>query len=158
MTLSVLMKEGGLRQLATAISATAATAATDGAERIARVATVAVAGHKTQHSEHAAGWPLDDRSRAPFCPWGPRITPAMLDVWRSELREVVAALAAIEGWSEENRAYIAYQVEHQPSLSTVRDDLAWFRDRLNTVRGGAAQRVQQLSPPIIPGSGTGRMP
>ncbi|WP_124905280.1 hypothetical protein [Burkholderia sp. Bp9004] len=104
------------------------------------------------------GSPRDEESGASFCPWGPRITLEMLAEWRCELRMLVAELAAIERWSAEYRAYIFYLVEHQPSLSTVRDDLTWFRDRLNVVRSRTAQDVQQQPPPVIPRSGTGGMP
>lgn len=79
----------------------------------------------------------------------------MLTEWRRELRMLVAELAAIDRWSAEYRAYIFYLVEHQPSLSTVRDDLTWFRDRPNVVRSRAAQDVQQQPPPVILRSGTG---
>jgi hypothetical protein len=136
MTLSALMKKGGLHELATAIPATAATEGNK-AVKVAGVATIAVAGGHTTYSENAcAGWPHDEGSGAPFCPWGPYVTPTMLDAWRRELRELVAELASAEGWNGELREQVAYCVEHQPGLATLRDDIGYFRQRLSEAQRG----------------------
>jgi hypothetical protein len=81
-----------------------------------------------------AGLPLDEDSGTPFCPWGPYVSPAMLDAWRCELRDTIDELATIEGWTTGQREQVAYYVEHQPGLATLRDDIAYFTERLNEAR------------------------
>lgn len=137
MTLSALMKKGGLREIATAIPATAATEERDKTVKVAGVATVAVANRRTAYSEKAcAGWPRDEQSGGAFCPWGPYVTANMLDAWRRDLRELVGELATVGGWTGQRRAHILYCVEHQPGLATLRDDIAYFTEWLSEARRG----------------------
>ncbi|KGC58557.1 hypothetical protein [Burkholderia pseudomallei] len=89
------------------------------------------------------GWPRHEDSDAPYCPWGPYITPAMLDAWRSELRSLVAELATLEGWTVEQRDYVANFVEHQSGLATLRTDITYFRDRLAATRAAAEQEARR---------------
>src|SRR5258708_22808035 len=93
-------------------------------------------GRAFARNDACAGWPRDDDSEAPFCPWGPYVTPAMLHTWRRELRELVAELATVEGWSDERREQVAHFVERQPGLATLRDDLNYFTERLSEARRG----------------------
>jgi len=87
-------------------------------------------------NDGCTGWPLDEDSGAPFAPWGPYVTPAMLDGWRHTLRELVAELATLEEWSDAQRERITHFVEHQPALATLRDDIFYFTQRLSEARRG----------------------
>ena len=127
-------------QVATATSATSATDTGSCVARVARVAVANTAGQKTAcANDTCAGWPRDEQSGAPFCPWGPRVTSAMLNAWRCELRELVAELARAEAWSDEQHEHIMYRIEHQPGLASLRDDISHFRDRLTAERRGAPE-------------------
>ncbi|MEM5341607.1 hypothetical protein [Paraburkholderia azotifigens] len=140
MTLSALMKKGGLRELATvcatATRATSATKTTDAARTVAGVATVAVANRQRAPSTSTDAWPRHEDSGAPFCPWGPYVTPEVLNDWRHELRRLVAELATVEEWTDERRATFEHYVERQPGLATLRDDIAYFKERLRDAKQG----------------------
>jgi hypothetical protein len=87
------------------------------------------------------GCPPDEQSGGAFCPWGPRVTPEMLDAWRCELRALVAELATAEGWSNNYRDRLQSFIERQPGLATLRDDIRSFRERLAAARAAAEQEA-----------------
>ncbi|MBN3763407.1 hypothetical protein [Burkholderia sp. Ac-20365] len=84
----------------------------------------------------SVGFPFDEESAAPFCPWGPYVTHEMLNEWQHELRRLLAELATVEVWTDERRVAFADYVERQPALATLRDDIAYFKERLNDAQRG----------------------
>ena len=85
------------------------------------------------------GLPVDPDGGA-FTPWYPRVTPAQLAAWRSELWASVAELADLEQWSDSTRDEIAYCLDCGPA-SAVRDDLVHFRERLTQARSSKGARA-----------------
>ena len=81
MTLSALMKKGGLCELATAIPATAATEAGEKAGTVARVATVVVANPPSAKSTPPAPMTADEESA--------------IRAWLAQIEETDAAIIAV---------------------------------------------------------------
>ncbi|MFM0736543.1 hypothetical protein PQQ51_04740 [Paraburkholderia xenovorans] len=73
-----------------------------------------------------------------FLPWGPYVDQAQLKATQRELFDVVDELAKLERWPDEYFDRVVYCIERQP-ISTLRPDLAHFRERL------AAARVDEQS-------------
>jgi hypothetical protein len=69
----------------------------------------------------------------PYLPWGPFLRPDRLKQWQRELFEVVDELARLEGWRDDDYDLVIGAIERQP-ISTLRPDLAHFRDRLAAAR------------------------
>jgi len=76
------------------------------------------------------GLPVED---GPFLPWGPYVAPCLLESMQRELFEVVDELAKIERWRDDDYDLVIGAIERQP-ISTIRPDLAYFRERLLAVR------------------------
>jgi len=76
------------------------------------------------------GLPVED---GPFMPWGPYMTPERLAEWQRELYGAVCEVAKLEGWPDETFDLIVGAIERQP-ISTLRPDLAHFRERLERLR------------------------
>ncbi|WP_186159064.1 hypothetical protein [Burkholderia gladioli] len=83
-----------------------------------------------------AGLPVED---GPFLPWGPPMTPELVTQWQRELHEVVTELARLERWDDDSFDHVAMCIERQP-LSTLRPDLAYFRERLRAVQAEIRSR------------------
>lgn len=73
-------------------------------------------------------------------PWGPFMAPERLKEWQRELFEVVDELARLERWHPDDYDIVVGAIERQP-VSTLRPDLAHFRERLLTARTEAAARA-----------------
>jgi len=69
----------------------------------------------------------------PYLPWGPFLHPERLQEWQRELFEVVDELARLEGWRDDDYDIVIGAIERQP-ISTLRPDLAHFRERLDAAR------------------------
>ncbi|MBJ9674505.1 hypothetical protein [Burkholderia gladioli] len=76
---------------------------------------------------------VDPESCAPYLPWGAPVTPDQLKAMQHELFEVVDELAKLERWSCDAYDLVVGAIERQP-ISTLRPDLAHFRERLRAVR------------------------
>lgn len=68
----------------------------------------------------------------PFMPWCTPLTPERVAGLLADLRATIGELADIEGWSDERRRYLLSLIARQP-VSTLVDDLTYFRDRLGAV-------------------------
>ncbi|WP_321808073.1 hypothetical protein [Burkholderia sp. BCC1993] len=68
-----------------------------------------------------------------YLPWGPYIDPHQLSAMQRELFEVVDALAKLEHWPDDDYDLVIGAIERQP-ISTLRPDLAYFRERLHVAR------------------------
>jgi hypothetical protein len=89
---------------------------------------------------------LDEETAAPYLPWGPYLAPEDLARWQRDVLDVIANLAGLEGWADETYDLIAQAIERQP-ISTLRPDLAYFRQRLDDARAAAANfHAQAYSP------------
>ncbi|MDP9153943.1 MAG: hypothetical protein M3O74_06815 [Pseudomonadota bacterium] len=73
----------------------------------------------------------------PYLPWGPFLNPERLKQWQCDLFEVVDELAKLERWSDDHYDVVIEAIERQP-ISTLRPDLAYFRERLDKARAEAA--------------------
>jgi hypothetical protein len=69
----------------------------------------------------------------PYLPWGPLLNPDRLKQWQAELFDVVDELARLEGWRDDDYDLVIGAIERQP-ISTLRPDLAHFRERLDAAR------------------------
>ncbi|WP_175850022.1 hypothetical protein [Burkholderia cepacia] len=69
----------------------------------------------------------------PYLPWGPAINPGQLKTMQHELFEVVDELAKLEQWDDDAYDLVIGAIERQP-ISTLRPDLAHFRERLRAVQ------------------------
>jgi hypothetical protein len=76
------------------------------------------------------GLPVED---GPFLPWGPYVAPCLLESMQRELFEVVNELAKLERWRDDDYDLVIGAIERQP-ISTLRPDLAHFRERLRAVQ------------------------
>lgn len=83
---------------------------------------------------------LRDPDGGLYLPWGPYVNPAQLATMQRELFEVVGELAKLEGWRDDDYDHTVYCIERQP-ISTLRPDLAHFRERLEAARADAATRA-----------------
>ena len=72
----------------------------------------------------------------PYLPWGPFLNPDRLKQWQRELFEVVDELARLERWRDDDFDIVIGAIERQP-VSTLRPDLAHFRDRLDKARAAS---------------------
>jgi hypothetical protein len=73
----------------------------------------------------------------PYLPWGPFLNPERLKQWQRDLFEAVDELAKLERWSDDHYDIVIEAIERQP-ISTLRPDLAHFRERLDKARAEAA--------------------
>lgn len=74
-----------------------------------------------------------------YLPWGPYVDHAQLKAMQRELFEVVDELAKLEHWPDDYFDHVTHCVERQP-MSTLRPDLAQFRDRLAAARAHEQSR------------------
>lgn len=72
----------------------------------------------------------------PYLPWGPLLNPDRLQQWQRELFEVVDELARLERWRDDDFDIVIGAIERQP-VSTLRPDLAHFRERLDKARAAS---------------------
>lgn len=72
----------------------------------------------------------------PFMPWCPPKSAAAVAGLLVDLRATVGKVADIEGWADEQRAYLLALLARQP-ISTLADDLAYFRERLTAIEAVA---------------------
>ena len=77
-----------------------------------------------------AGLPIED---GPFLPVVPCLTPEQMKEWQKELFDAVTELARLEHWTDAHYDNVVLTVERQP-VSTLRPDLAYFRERLAKAR------------------------
>jgi len=112
MTLSALMKKGGLREAATAIPATAATEEGEKAGTVARVATVAVANLPSAKSHPTAPMTADQESA--------------IRAWLAHIEETDAAIIAVVlgqcRADAEARGYFLRQAGGMPQPAAFDDD------------------------------------
>lgn len=73
------------------------------------------------------GYPVAEDG-GPFTPYCAPMSPETLASIRVELVDLIDKLSTVEGWSEAHRARLVETVSRQP-LSSLRDDLAYFRAR-----------------------------
>ncbi|WP_081063965.1 hypothetical protein [Burkholderia cepacia] len=83
------------------------------------------------------GLPFED---GPFLPWGPYVAPCLLESMQRELFDVVDELAKLERWRNDDYDLVVGAIERQP-ISTLRPDLAHFRERL--MRARAANKTRK---------------
>ncbi|CAJ0689565.1 hypothetical protein LMG18102_01131 [Ralstonia mannitolilytica] len=76
-----------------------------------------------------SSYPLAD---GPYLPYVVPMPAEQAAELTSELRTVIGKLADMERWTEAQRAELLALITRQP-LSTVADDLAYFRARLNAI-------------------------
>ncbi|WP_200873196.1 hypothetical protein [Burkholderia sp. A1] len=76
---------------------------------------------------------IDPQSNAPYLPWGAPVSPDQLAAMQHELFEVVDELAKLERWSDDAYDLVIGAIERQP-ISTLRPDLAHFRERLRAAQ------------------------
>ncbi|MDC6286759.1 hypothetical protein [Ralstonia pseudosolanacearum] len=72
----------------------------------------------------------------PFMPWCPPMPPERVEGLLADLRTTIGRVADIEGWTDERRAHLLGLVARQP-ISTLADDLAYFRERLSAIEATA---------------------
>ncbi|MCL9851194.1 hypothetical protein RSP673_011160 [Ralstonia solanacearum P673] len=84
-----------------------------------------------------ARYPVAD---GPFMPYMTPLSPERVAGLLTDLRKTIGKVADIEGWPDDYRAHLLGLVARQP-VSTLADDLAYFRERLNT----AAKRTSRNS-------------
>ncbi|WP_186214377.1 hypothetical protein [Burkholderia gladioli] len=75
----------------------------------------------------------------PYLPWGPPVDCAQLKAMQRELFEVVDELAKLERWDDDAYDLVVGAIERQP-ISTLRPDLAHFRERLRSVQAEIRSR------------------
>ncbi|HDR9101145.1 TPA: hypothetical protein QDB15_006002 [Burkholderia vietnamiensis] len=102
----------------------------------------AIGRHSEPLPDDCKGALIDPESGAPFLPWGPRLDPSQLEAMQRELFEVVDALAKLEGWPDDHYDHVVLCIERQP-ISTLRPDLAYFREQLRVAR--TEERARQAA-------------
>lgn len=75
----------------------------------------------------------------PYLPWGPPVDCAQLKAMQRELFEAVDELAKLERWDDDAYDLVVGSIERQP-ISTLRPDLAHFRERLRAVQAEIRNR------------------
>jgi hypothetical protein len=75
-----------------------------------------------------------------YLPWGPYVDPAKLAAMQRDLFAAIEELGRLERWPDDYFDHVAYCIERQP-ISTLRPDLAHFRDRLRAARAEEAGRL-----------------
>ncbi|NKA92048.1 hypothetical protein GO283_00584 [Ralstonia solanacearum] len=80
---------------------------------------------------HMPGYPVAEYG-GPFTPWCAPMSPNRVAGLLADLRATIGRLADIEGWADERRVHLLGMVARQP-VSTLADDLAYFRERLSAV-------------------------
>ncbi|MDP2964024.1 MAG: hypothetical protein Q8N54_14830 [Sulfurimicrobium sp.] len=124
MTLSALMKKGGLCAAATAIPATAATEEGEKAGTVARVATVAVANPPSAKSTPTAPMPADEESA--------------IRAWLVHIEETDAAIIAVVlnqcRADTEARGYFLRQAGDVPQPAAFDDDRRYCDQCMNLRR------------------------
>ncbi|OXJ00035.1 MULTISPECIES: TubC N-terminal docking domain-related protein [Burkholderia] len=74
-----------------------------------------------------------------YLPWMPALDPEQLQSMQRELFDVVDELAQLERWPDDDYDIVIGAIERQPP-STLRPDLAHFRERLRVARLEAEAR------------------
>ncbi|VWM20550.1 hypothetical protein [Burkholderia lata] len=82
---------------------------------------------------------LREPSAGLYLPWGPYLNSSQLESMHRELFDVVDELAQLERWPDDDYDLVVGAIERQP-LSTLRPDLAHFRERLRVARLEAEAR------------------
>ncbi|MGM3273726.1 hypothetical protein [Ralstonia sp. 24A2] len=85
-----------------------------------------------------SGYPVAD---GPFMPWCPPMSPEGVAGLHADLRATIGKVADIEGWPDNYRAHLLGLVARQP-VSSLADDLAYFRERLGAIE--AVARVADI--------------
>ncbi|MGA3845970.1 hypothetical protein ACI2UC_20325 [Ralstonia nicotianae] len=88
------------------------------------------------NSADLSRYPVAD---GPFMPYMAPLSPERVAGLLADLRETISKVADIEGWPDDCLAYLLGLVARQP-VSTLADDLAYFRERLNTVESLAGHQ------------------
>ncbi|MBU9577878.1 hypothetical protein KTE26_05400 [Ralstonia mannitolilytica] len=83
------------------------------------------------------GYPTED---GPFTPYCVPMTPGRAAALLTDLRAAIGQVADLEGWADDRRTLVLGLVARQP-VSTLADDLAYFRERLNAI--DAIERVSR---------------
>lgn len=73
-----------------------------------------------------ARYPVAD---GPYTPYAVPMSPERVASLLADLRTTIGKVADIEGWTDERRTHLLGLVARQP-VSTLADDLAYFRERL----------------------------
>ncbi|MGN6259611.1 MAG: hypothetical protein ACTHNO_02665 [Ralstonia sp.] len=82
-------------------------------------------------------YPMAD---GPFMPWCAPMSPDRAAALLDDIRATVSKVADIEGWSADCLTRLLGLVARQP-VSTLADDLAYFRERLNSVEPLACSQI-----------------
>lgn len=100
----------------------------------------------------------------PYTPYVVPMTPEHVAGLLVDLRTTIGALAEIEGWTDQYRVHLLSLVARQP-VSTLTDDLAYFRERLNTieavmhvVESAGMHEGSNSGSSLVPALGTVRQP
>ncbi|GAQ27628.1 hypothetical protein K6V18_16290 [Ralstonia insidiosa] len=102
-----------------------------------------LAAHKTEimaylrraanDAADSSDYPVAD---GPFMPWCSPMSSERVAVLLADLRETIGRVADIERWPDDRRAHLLGLVARQP-VSSLADDLAYFRERLGAIEAMA---------------------
>lgn len=100
------------------------------------------AGHVGHAKSTETENPRDMDAGAPFTPYCVPLPADRVTAMQAEIREAIGTLADAEGWTDTHRTHLLDLVARQPAF-TLADDLAYFRERLASLRaaGAAAEAV-----------------